>query len=54
MIQAVNNVARTRKRAAVSGPQYLGLSSPVVQAEIAKLPGYRECRRAMMVNVANK
>lgn len=50
VIQAVNNVARTRKRAAVSGPQFLGLSSPIVAAEIAKLPGYRECREAMNAN----
>ena len=50
VIQAVNNVARTRKRAAVSGPQFLGLSSPIVAAEIAKLPGYDECRE--MMNIA--
>ena len=47
VIRAVNERARTRKRAAVSGPQFLGLTSPAVAEEIAKLPGYAECRRAM-------
>ena len=46
-IRAVNEVNQTRKRAAVSGPQFMGLSSPVVAQEIAKLPGYKECREAM-------
>ena len=49
----MNEVAKTRKRAAVSGPQFLGLSSPVVAREIAKLPGYHECRAAMQA-AANK
>lgn len=40
VIRAVNEAARTRVRSSVSGPQFLGLSSPVVAAEIAKLPGY--------------
>ena len=43
----MNEVNQTRKRAAVSGPQFMGLSSPVVAQEIAKLPGYKECREAM-------
>jgi hypothetical protein len=43
-IRAVNETAKTRKRSSVSGPQFLGLSSPVVAAEIAKLPGYAEAR----------
>ena len=47
VIRAVNERAQTRKRAAVSGPQFLGLTSPAVAEEIAKLPGYAECRRAM-------
>jgi hypothetical protein len=46
-IRAVNEVSQTRKRAAVSGPQFMGLSSPEVAQEIAKLPGYKECREAM-------
>ena len=44
VIRAVNETARTRARSSVSGPQFLGLSSPVVAAEIAKLPGYAEAR----------
>jgi hypothetical protein len=44
VIRAVNETARTRVRSSVSGPQFLGLSSPVVAAEIAKLPGYAEAR----------
>ena len=44
VIRAVNETARTRKRSSVSGPQFLGLSSPVVAAEIAKLPGYARAR----------
>ena len=44
VIRAVNEAARTRARSSVSGPQFLGLSSPVVAAEIAKLPGYAEVR----------
>ena len=43
-IRAVNETAKTRKRSSVSGPQFLGLSSPVVAAEIAKLPGYAQAR----------
>ena len=42
MIEAVNKVAKTRKRAAVSGPQFLGLSHPAVAQEIAKLPGHAD------------
>ena len=47
VIAAVNVRAKTRKKAAVSGPQFLGLSLPEVAEEIAKLPGYAECVEAM-------
>jgi hypothetical protein len=39
----VNEKSQTRKRTAVSGPQFLGLTAPVVVNEIAKLPGYAAC-----------
>jgi hypothetical protein len=47
VIAAVNVRAKTRKKAAVSGPQFLGLSLPEVAEEIAKLPGYAECIESM-------
>ena len=47
VIAAVNVRAKTRKKAAVSGPQFLGLSLPEVAEEIAKLPGYAECVESM-------
>ena len=47
VIAAVNEQAQTRKRSSVSGPQFLGLSSPVVAAEIAKMEGYAEARAAL-------
>lgn len=47
VIAAVNERAMTRKRSSVSGPQFLGLSSPVVAAEIAKLDGYAAARAAL-------
>lgn len=55
VIAAVNVRAKTRKKAAVSGPQFLGLSLPEVAEEIAKLPGYAECVEAMSrgLGVAN-
>jgi hypothetical protein len=43
VIRAVNEKSQTRKRTAVSGPQFLGLTAPVVVNEIAKLPGYAAC-----------
>eukprot|EP00958_Prasinococcus_capsulatus_P009773 scaffold950_cov340-Prasinococcus_capsulatus_cf.AAC.6 len=43
-IESVNNKTNSRRRVAVSGPQFLGLSDPAVAKELAKLPGYEECR----------
>lgn len=54
VIAAVNERAMTRKRSSVSGPQFLGLSSPVVAAEIAKLDGYAAARAALEKKKAKK
>lgn len=43
-IESVNNKTNSRRRVAVSGPQFLGLSDSAVAKELAKLPGYDECR----------
>jgi len=51
-IEAVNEMSQTRRRCAVSGPQFLGLSDPTVAQEIAKLPGYAECRERQRVGRA--